>query len=215
MLNLIIPILLASNLAISSHSGLSEKSDSLNSLVTPDLVLFELHGPVNSVTYHTDNSSSDWTGSLIPMLYDEIRITFDGEGTWDVPPMITHGKSSGDVNPLHPYERNDDGQITEYYRWTEFFAAPSKYKWENGRPVSCEWKGIDGSGTDYYTYDDKGNLSKKLTKSFLEGEAYTTTIIYFNYEYDERGNWISRNWESVEDDYGKEYSIEKRTIQYY
>lgn len=50
MLNLIIPILLASNLAISSHSSLPEKSDSLNSLVTPDLVLFELHGPVNSVT---------------------------------------------------------------------------------------------------------------------------------------------------------------------
>ena len=180
-----------------------------NKYRTPDLQREHAKGRVASI--QLDNND-----------YSETNY-YDRDG-W-----LLFGKSYPDHDDL-TYKRNSLNQLV-------------KLSWSTGEfddfHVVLEWsykkKGFISKSTGYgyehqwsgeYIYDQDDNLIK--IKEFHEGEGdnYTEVYTYSNYDFDDRGNWISRSVKHVftiyndyecKDVYETEtnYFTETRVITYY
>lgn len=166
---------------------LKVETESVEAFSTPDLTFAEVTGRVKKITETFEGK-------------EYTLFEFDDNG------IIIGGSRLEFVRKL---QRNDDGYIAGgdngYF----------KVKWEDGKVKETVVNESDGTLlTDIFTYDDNGNLVKKVTKSEGPDGDYITTFDY-NYDsdsFDEHGNWVKRNVH-CSDTNMKDY-LETRKIYY-
>jgi hypothetical protein len=81
-----------------------------------------------------------------------------------------------------------------------------KYKWENGRIVSQSLNMMGRDMVMKYTYNDKGAIAAQV----MDMGGQEMSMPYTDYQYDNRGNWISRKSSMM----GNEM-VQTRKIEYY
>lgn len=146
-----------------------------NDFTSPDLYLFNIHGPVKELTFSGfvyENSE----GVYQPGVYK-----FDSQGKWTNP-------------PTNKIERNDNGQIIKIIHTAEEEYADDWHFWEQ-----FEWK--NNYLSNHHLYPTEVNLHYlDNTVSLIEIiHCYTQypiedIIRLSNFEYDDRGNWTSCVW---------------------
>lgn len=154
----------------------SIRQDSINrrNFTTPDLAFNELHG-------HAEKC--EW-GKEIDLYYATVY-SYSNDGILD--------KGKGEYT--HVYTRDKEGQIITD---KEDFAKTA-YKWSDNKVVSsklvsCEGETAYGNEATHYFYDANGLLAYTTTDDG-EGEMGSMKnmkTVYSDYQFDDRGNWISR-----------------------
>ncbi len=171
---------------------------------TPDLALFELHGPVKSVTYKDRYLFHKNEGFTLQLSYNE------------------DGKLKG-INGS-TFNRDGNGRIKSIMskmigEEDNFYITYDK----NNRPIKIKNEGMEWYYDQTYKYNASGFVSSLQNKG---GEAGCGSDISTTYSYktsDKYGNWTSRSYVSkivnYEDDikYGSrtETGTDYRTITYY
>lgn len=171
---------------------------------TPDLALFELHGPVKSVTYKNRYLFHKNEGFTLQLSYNE------------------DGKLKG-INGS-TFNRDGNGRIKSIMskmigEEDNFYITYDK----NNRPIKIKNEGMEWYYDQTYKYNASGFVSSLQNKG---GEAGCGSDISTTYSYktsDKYGNWTSRSYVSkivnYEDDikYGSrtETGTDYRTITYY
>lgn len=113
-------------------------------------------------------------------------IRFDREGRW--------------LNPGN-VSRNDAGEII---RLTVPDEGTINYQWKDGRITGF----VQDGNRSVFSYSDNGQYASIVTH-YTSGEE--ERAVYVKYAYDSHGNWISREWQLI-DDWD---SNENRVIEYY
>ena len=148
--------------------------------VTPDLAVFELHGPVKSVT-----ASNSYYINKMQLIFDEkgklIRVKgapFGDEEIYE----ITRDKS-GRIKRLSIGYDNLFGEADDALEFT--YDSKNRVK-----EFDC-W-GPEWGGTYSIKYDKDGFAGSCNFLGEAEGDLMKKTSLYNNYETDEFGNWIAR-----------------------
>ena len=176
---------------------------------TPDLAIFELHGPVKSVTYSEGCLPSEMTA----LKY----ITFNKEGqlTSAAPLKIIRNKS-GKISSLKLIEHHDPSWEVESFTFS--------YDSQN-RLAKLVNQGYEWGSTTTFKYGGNGNVKSVYLSANNEVGGWYTSISYKYLKEDRFGNWIKRSCTYTTiteacDEYPEEtrttstYS-ETRTITYY
>ena len=173
---------------------------------SPDLVFFDLHGPVKSVQLDYEVSHLFYGA---PQLLE-----FNELGQWKCPDKTGRGQTV-------VYTRTAAGNLVrigspeeDFYSTSGNVAAQAfsySYKWHGGRLAEM-------SPNTVFSYDDSGNLVREVARARDSEEKSVTT--YSEYEYDDMGNWVKRHWRSsyTADSYSdaeEESGYETRVITYY
>lgn len=158
-------------------------------LVTPDLTLADVKGPVATV-YITDADGNR---------YDTYQ--FDAEGN-----IVKHAFTSDDFKRV---KRDDQGQITGW-GYDEYTV-----EWKDGKPVKFGTRESDGgTSTSTYEYNAEGQRVKSTTLNDFPGDEPFTVILEYSYsptDVDEHGNWTKRTVKSSDP---ATTFTEKRVITY-
>ena len=174
--------------SVATASIVAAEKESAEVFSAPDLTFAEVKGNVKKVTETFDGN--EYT------LYE-----FDENGVYKTGSRLEHVRN---------ISRDDQGRIiggdNDYF----------KVEWENGQVKKTVINESDGTLlTNIFTYDENGNLVKKVSESEGPDGDYSTTYDY-NYDsesFDEHGNWVKRNVHSS-DSSMKDYQ-ETRKIYYY
>lgn len=161
----------------------------LDSFTSPDLDLFNLHGPVKEMTISYDSSSGSPESCFYAWSW-EGNYKFDESGAWTNYKQIFEGG----------VKRNNNGQIVELYYSPDNpdFGSPFVYyQWKNNHVIKFE----AGTPTGNYssqdgtlTYDANGNISGEnmdMANPFWEGKS---KLKLQGFKFDQFGNWISCSW---------------------
>ena len=150
-----------------------------NDFTSPDLDLFNVHGPVKELTISYQDLDDD--DDLFEGLYQPGIYKFDSQGKW--------------TNPqAYKIERNDRGQIVKFVLSDEEEYADDWHFWEE-----FEWKNNYLSHHSLYPnevsihYLDNNISLIEVTHGYTQ-YPMEDIIRLSDFEYDERGNWISCNW---------------------
>ena len=203
-------------------------------LLTPDLALCQLQGPVESVTCYTQYGEMR-NGRF--MAYDEnsstnfsYRLHFDREGNFDQwtvlydNRLIEWDKLRGPgrhTDEDFTVERDSAGRITSYIDKAPFGTSTTVINWNGmqrvGESNTTTYEELDDTepyrSTSDISYGADGMTTSKTTNVL---GPYPASIYeeYGNYETDSHGNWTRRTVESVYDTFSN-YCIETRKITYY
>lgn len=147
----------------------SIRQDSLRRYrVTPDLALFNLHGPVKSVTFN-----KGYYG-------EELRsATFSEDGTL---------QSTGSFK----MKRNGNGLVT--YLSGHYCGLTDNYSisYKGNKPISVRNEGHEWGGTSYLTYNNDGFVASESKSGVAECYTIKTSIKYKYTNVDKYGNWTAR-----------------------
>ena len=172
--------------------------------VTPDLALFEIHGPVKSVVYN------DFIFS-----YEVKIITFN---------------EAGYLTSVNPYKisRDDSNRVKSLIYYSGGYAEDAWYFTYNSLNQATKHRnqGYEWGGTTSYKYNEDGFVSSGYSSGEGEGTGWETSLVYKYQNLDDFGNWTSRKCTRTtkETDYCEEYpvptkststSTETRKITYY
>lgn len=159
---------------------------------TPDLALFELHGPVKSVTYKDRYLFHKNEGITLQLSYNE------------------DGKLKG-INGS-TFNRDGNGRIKSIMskmigEEDYFYITYDK----NNRPIKVRNEGMEWYYDQTYKYNASGFVSSLQNKGGEEAFEWTDNTTYSYKNTDEFGNWTSRNFVTkiVESEVG--YSAGTRT----
>ena len=175
--------------------------------VTPDLALFELHGPVKSVTFKDRDLFHNNEGFTLQLSYAE------------------NGKLKA-INGC-TFNRDANGRIKSIKTYMigeedDFYITYDK----NNRPIKIFNEGLEWDGTITYKYNASGFIVSENSYYGGEGCYGRTLNQYSNFNVDKYGNWTSRTSSTAYKEWydgGEEpmsYSnggtgTEYRTITYY
>lgn len=227
-----------------SDSDSATQASAVDSLpqLTPDLRWKELHGPVHSCVLEfydmadpksvsADSVVFNADGSLASLTtftsFDgkrskatDIIFSYDSNGNAvkgtdkaaDMQVSIVRGPEGEILSWQYaPADGSDsDGSYTEDYSWNE-----------QGLPRRLEITGWEWNASTSYSYDDKGQRTKAVTKSEDIDYESTDTQVYTYKQFDSRGNWTERevSVSRHENDEGRETDsrsirVERRRIHY-
>ena len=182
--------------------------------VTPDLALFELHGPVKSVTFKNRYLFHNNDEFTLQLSYTE-----DGK-------LKSINYNGYDYNKNCQFNRDGNGRIkkiiTSFNEKDDFYITYDK----NNRPIKIFNEGLEWDGTITYKYNASGFIVSENSYSGGEGCYGRTLNQYSNFNVDKYGNWTSRTSSTAYKEWydgGEEpmsYSnggtgTEYRTITYY
>lgn len=149
--------------------------------------------------------------------------------------------AAGEYSTKMVYEYDDKGRMIEDNLWTPEYAHPistSTYEydekgmltesiiWYTSKKNRVMWKYVyeyndKGQESVSKTYKEDGSLERKnifeynnkgdMISMVVESDRFDPSRHTYNYEYDEKGNWIRR----IQTDQGEPYQIIERTIEYY
>lgn len=157
----------------------SEENSIRRNRVTPDLTLFDLHGPVKTVSDTINNSAYYVTFSesgevqKIRIASQYYSITRDSEGK-----IIKLSSKSEGYDERYSYVYGKDG-----------FPKKEMYEW---RECGDGYSEIIGSSTTKIQYNKAHNVIKKSTEGDDVEGGYWITQSYTIIKVDEYGNWIKR-----------------------
>lgn len=160
--------------------------------VTPDLALFELHGPVKSV------SSSEWE----MFSYEVNTITFDEVGR---------------LTSVHPYKifRDKSDRVNALKYITNGFEEDAWYFTYNlqNQATKVRNQGYEWGGTTSYKYGEDGFASSSYSSGSGEGMSWEISVAYKYQDLDDFGNWTTRKYTrtSLETDECEEYPVPTKT----
>ncbi len=165
-------------------------SDSIKPSIHPDLVLFQLKGPVKSVKIWNDKPYYDFDedtfveANLSQRERDATALFFDNNGK----ALITG------------VEHDALGRLTEAVGLNVCYDMRYTIQWKNGRPFRKEWHTQDDQlydtpdenceSTAEYYYDNYETLTKVVRTEIMG--IYTSVIVYSDYVFDPYGNWVKR-----------------------
>ncbi len=101
---------------------------------------------------------------------------------------------------------NEEGYVQSYTISGEFGSIGMKVAWENGRVKSQSTEMMGQAMVITMVYDEKGVLTAQTIN--MGGQEFSTP--YTDYQFDDKGNWISRKTQMM----GQEMT-QTRTIEYY
>ena len=156
----------------------SIRQDSLRRYrVTPDLALFNLHGPVKSVTFNK-GIYADFVKTM----------TFSKDGKLQ-------------SVARHNITRNGKGIVKRLSKPSDFGSIPDALDFtcdKQNRPVSVFVGGHEYGYTNRYTYDAKGFIASESCKGAAESLEFNDVTRYKYLNVDKYGNWTSRKATEVE-----------------
>ena len=172
--------------------------------VTPDLALFELHGPVKSVnkgyiTGFADNGAN-----------------FDKDG------KVTSLNKISYINKRGNITRDANGRIKsiscrEEEGWPTISSDNITYD-GNNLPIKIYGKYLESTGNSSLKYNN-GLLASETNNFDGEGDITKSTITYTYLKFDKYGNWTSRKASFKNYDYegycNSHSETQTRTITYY
>lgn len=147
---------------------------------SPDLDLFNLHGPVKEVAV-SYTGLRDGEISLFEHPDDSKVYRFTEAGEWR--------------HNFYQVKRNSNGYITKIYTDRDAYNNPDENHWFVGE---FRWKGNTLKGFGLYpvetefSYKD-GKLSE-IDTGWVQSMIMSDKIKFSDFKYDENGNWISCNW---------------------
>ena len=147
---------------------------------SPDLSLFNLHGPVKELVV-SYTGLRDGATSLFEHPDDSKVYRFTEDGEW--------------LHDFYQVKRNSNGYITSVYKDSEAYYYPYDNYWYVGQ---FSWNGKNLRSFDLYpissefSYKD-GKISEISTSS-VQSMISSDKIKLSKFRYDEYGNWISCNW---------------------
>lgn len=226
LLIIIVGCAISSYFICSSHTVESEvdtttivkQKDTLFS-ENPDLILFELHGPVKEADYSLD-------GRNVHLCFDEAGklLSIDGRSDFLISSDTDFWSPSGHQDEF-VFKRDEKNRLIAWLNKHTYISG--KYTWAGNSVISCEFGGESEADcyTDEYSYDRNRRLTKVIRTAeytdYEEDTVSTTTLqVVFQIKYDEydkHGNWISRHSECSYDyqEYWQKRQPEKRSITYY
>jgi len=152
---------------------------------TPDLLLFEVHGPVKQISISYKYGKEWGTPTAYEFDQDGQFIKYDG---YD--PFTGKGYEGEDMFMI-TYSRDQQGKISEM----QGYENACKYLWKENNFIGCE-SSCEGNGVrDTYTYDDNGFIVEVESKEFdiFTNEVYSKSSVKYTYpEIDQYGNWTLR-----------------------
>ncbi len=177
-------------------------------LTSPDLSLYELHGPVKNLKLGDFEESDNYT--FYEFTGDGRLYSVNGDKTMfkRTDPERVMMDDEGTMEDLPVYRRNSNGEISE----VEYMESINQYTWENGQMVKNEWECEGAQGLLEYTYDANGDLVQmsEKTKDLSEEDWSEASVVKYKItKRDKYGNWIARDVLS-EDPWS-----ETRAIEYY
>ena len=99
-----------------------------------------------------------------------------------------------------------DGYLQSYTIEAQEFSVTINYTWENGKVKSQSLTMMNQPMKTTNNYDDKGNMQSQI----VDMGGQQMTITYKDYQFDAKGNWISRK-----NDMMQMTNEQSRTIEYY
>ena len=148
---------------------------------TPDLAIFELHGPVKSVSY---------SQGCLPSEMCELKyITFNKEGklTSAAPFKIIRDKS-GKINSLKLFDSREPDWEMESFAFT--------YDSQN-RVAKVVNRGYEWGGKYSLNYNNKGFVESESFTGLSEAWSSKNTTKYTYTNIDKYGNWTARSYTSI------------------
>ena len=144
---------------------------------SPDLALFNLHGPVKSVTFNK-GIYADFVKTMI---------------------FSKDGKLQSVAR--HNIKRNGAGIVTQLSKPSDFGSIPDALDFtcdKQNRPVSVFVGGHEYGYTNRYTYDENGFIASESCKGAAESLEFHDVTRYKYLNIDNYGNWTSRKATEVE-----------------
>ena len=99
-----------------------------------------------------------------------------------------------------------DGYLQSYTIEAQEFSVTINYTWENGKVKTQSLTMMNQPMKTTNNYDDKGNMQSQI----VDMGGQQMTITYKDYQFDAKGNWISRKNDMME-----MTNEQSRTIEYY
>jgi len=123
-------------------------------------------------------------------------------------PQVTSFTQDGKMqrDGLSDVVYNDEGYLQSFTITSDFGSISMKMTWENGRLKSQSTDMMGQEMVITFVYDEKGLL--KSQNMNMGGQEFS--IPYTDYQFDSKGNWISRKTSMM----GQE-TTQTRTIEYY
>ena len=182
---------------------------------TPDLAIYELHGPVKSVTYHNFDgnyvTSMDDPGVLFSYYNGSKTYYYREDGTLK---GVTNYKINRDANGrIKSVKSNERLEFDDY---------TISYDKQN-RPIKIQNSGMEWGYTITYKYDKYGNVISDRNDGGMESFSWDYNSAFTYKEFDDFGNWTKRNRSTKCRNYECDElvstkttnAIESRTITYY
>ncbi len=167
--------------------------------IAPDLVFFDLKGPVHELTDLNNDMKYvfDKDGTLL---------TIDGRNPFNEELLREYNEETG-IMIEHPrLNRDTVGQIVQQI----MLEGEINYTWDDGHIVAEEGLEESMEWSSKYEYDAEGHLVKHTMQIWSvdekpeDGETYTDEYVYD--AFDSFGNWTSRK---------NKDNVETRAITYY
>ena len=123
-------------------------------------------------------------------------------------PQVTSFTQDGKMqrDGLSDVVYNDEGYLQSFTITSDFGSISMKMTWENGRLKNQSTDMMGQEMVITFVYDEKGLL--KSQNMNMGGQEFS--IPYTDYQFDSKGNWISRKTSMM----GQE-TTQTRTIEYY
>ena len=182
---------------------------------TPDLAIFELHGPVKSVTYKKYDgmyvTSMDSPGVLFSYYNGSKTYNYREDGTLiSVQNYKINRDAKGRIKSVNSNHRMENDDYTISYD-------------KQNRPVKIQNYGMEWGYTLTYNYDKSGKVISDRNKGCMESFGWDYNSAFSYIEFDEYGNWTKRTRSTKCKDYECDELVssktknatESRTITYY
>ena len=171
----------------------SIRQDSLRRYrVTPDLALFELHGPVKNVTYKNRflfHNNDEFT----------LQLSYAEDGTLKTINNCT-------------FNRDGNGRIKSIK--TKMIGEEDKFLItydKNNRPIKIQNEGLEWYYVQTYKYNASNFVVSLKNKGGEAGMGWDMSTTYSYKTSDEYGNWTSRNYDTKIVDYEDDINVGTRT----
>lgn len=188
---------------------LKRELDKRINFTSPDLDIFNLHGPVKELVVSYTGQRNEET-TLSQILDNNTVYRFTEGGDWK--------------HDFYQVQRNNNGYITEFYPDRDTYYNPEDNHWFIGQ---FRWNGSNLRNYEAYplemefSYYD-GKISE-INVGWIQSMIMSDIIKLSNFQYDEYGNWISCNWKEkvIAEFYDSASEIKtysgtlKRRIEYY
>ena len=182
--------------ALAERQRLAEEAEAarqdsiLKNFTTPDLMLFDLHGHVKSVTV-SDNQSDKFNPVYSLARYGE-DTSFTPHGNYDSSGWSLKRYGSTEISKVSRKMDLGNGnyQVDPYDGFT--------YIWKDGRIVKVDWNESDSGGSYNLDYDNDGRVIKATASSGAENCSSDYTVTFDYIKIDDMGNWTSRTVNVVE-----------------
>lgn len=163
--------------------------DSLErNFVSPDLALFELHGPVKSMK----STTHGYTGDLLGRLFSGTTIEFDRKGLW-----TNREVQLPDMESASYRLRQQGGYITGIDIYPSYSTTEADDRlllsWDSGRVIMIEEEGYEWYGRERYRYDGEHMTSFDFNGGAEDCTTESQASVSYD-SFDDYGNWTSRTF---------------------